>query len=285
VGYNLELTKEQKQKLKSIQLELLKILIMICNQEGIRYFAIGGTALGAVRHKGFIPWDDDIDIGMPRKDYEKFISIAQEKLPSYLFLQSFKTEKAYLNGFSKIRDSRTTFLETAAKELNINHGVYLDIFPLDGHPKSIPEKMYFYLKKKCYDARISLEYYDENERVSIKSNIKTALRLLYPDCRKVIAKRDAMYKRFDFDKSEYVANFYGAWGKKEVMPKLYFGEGTAVEFEGFEVVIPENYDQYLKNVYGDYMTLPPVEKRVSHHYCEIIDLETPYTEYQKDVSK
>jgi lipopolysaccharide cholinephosphotransferase len=123
-------------KLHIIELAMLGEFIRICQKYSLRYYLIGGSALGAVRHSGFIPWDDDIDIGMPRVDYEKFLSVAQAELDADLFLQTHKTDPAYPFSFAKIRNSKTTFIQSDSSHLQMNHGVYIDIFPLDGYPSS-----------------------------------------------------------------------------------------------------------------------------------------------------
>lgn len=275
-------TKEQTKMLKKVELELLKVFIAICKQENLQYFVVGGTALGTVRHKGFIPWDDDIDVAMPRKDYEKFIKIAQARMPEYLFLQNIDTEKNYLQGFSKIRDSRTTFIEISCKNFKINHGVYLDIFPLDGYPSSKLKSYILDFLKKIYNSRISLEFSLDDSSCVCKKILKNFLKLFYPVCRKVIEKREKLFKKYDFDSCDYIANHCGAWGKKEIMPKEIFGKGTIGSFDGIQVILPEKYDEYLTRMYGDYMELPPIEKRIAHHYCDVIDFEKSYLEYTKD---
>ena len=132
----MELTPQDSQRIKEIELEIFKVFLDIANKLDIKYYLIGGTLLGAVRHKGFIPWDDDIDVGLPRKDYEKFIAEAQKYLPDYYFLQTYETDPEYPLSFAKIRDSRTTYLETALNNKKINHGVFFDIFPLDFYPEN-----------------------------------------------------------------------------------------------------------------------------------------------------
>ena len=119
-------------ELKRIELEMLKTFIKICKKHNFMYFLVGGTCLGSVRHGGFIPWDDDIDVGMPRSDYNKFIKIASEELPGNMFLQTFFTDEQYPCAFAKIRNNDTTFIEKGLRKSNINHGIYIDIFPLDG---------------------------------------------------------------------------------------------------------------------------------------------------------
>ena len=130
------MNKEEQEKLKQIELNLLVCFKEICEKHKLDYFLTGGTLLGAVRHKGFIPWDDDIDVGMPREDYETFLRVASSCLPDGIFLQTRKTDPEVPFNFAKLRDSRTTFIETSIKDLDINHGVYIDIFPIDYFPAS-----------------------------------------------------------------------------------------------------------------------------------------------------
>ena len=261
------------QKIKSIELEMLKEFIAVCEKHTLSYFLIGGTALGAVRHGGFIPWDDDIDIGMPRDDYEKFLTVAQNNLSHGLFLQTYETDPEYLQCFAKIRNSNTTFLESSAARLKINHGVFIDIFPLDGC-----ENYDAYAKKaKMLKARIT-------SRLNVKRSLKGKLivllsKLFHPSLKK--AQRDLinLWKSTPYATAECVANFGGAWGKKEVVPRAFFGKGSVGNFEGISVRLPERVDEYLTAIYGDYMTPPPPEKQIAHHYCDAIDPEKPYTVY------
>ena len=133
----MNLTADQLQSLKDRERDMLKTFVDICNKHSIKYFVQGGTLLGTVRHGGFIPWDDDVDVSLPRDEYERFLAVAEKELPEYYFLQTKDTDPEYPNNFAKIRDSRTTFLESSAKNLNINHGAYIDIFPLDNYPSGI----------------------------------------------------------------------------------------------------------------------------------------------------
>lgn len=136
------------EQLKVVELEMLKEFISVCKKLNLRYYALGGTLLGAVRHKGFIPWDDDIDIGMPRADYEIFIRKAQTLFPDHLFIQSIHSENDYLMCFAKLRNSHTTFIESSLRDFKINHGIYIDIFPLDFYPEKLSEHKRFWIKKK-----------------------------------------------------------------------------------------------------------------------------------------
>ena len=276
-------------KLKIVQLELLKNFIQVCSKHNLQYYMVGGSCLGAVRHKGFIPWDDDIDVGMPRKDYEQFLKIAQNELAQNVFVQTFETDRQFPMNFAKLRDSNTTFVETGLKNLNINHGVYIDIFPLDSAPAGRIALNIHFIRKKLYDLRITKAYYlkrydkTDKEYYSMANIVKrtaTAFScLLSPDLNRTVQKRQLLYKKYNGKNTGLIANYGGAWEKREVMPLAYFGKGSKGVFEGTEVILPQDYDAYLTSLYGDYMTPPPPEKRIGHHYCEVIDTERSYIHY------
>lgn len=270
-----ENNKKNLSKLQEIDLKMLKIFLEISQKHNLSYFLLGGSCLGAVRHRGFIPWDDDIDIGMPRYDYEKFLKIAPEELPDGYFLQCSKTEPNYPMNFSKIRNSKTTFIEKTAQYIKMNHGAFIDIFPLDGYKKS----KWFNLKNRIYSLCTEKIFFQTQKQNKIKTVTKKILSSYIKDYRKARDKRDCLFKKHEYDKCEFVSNFCGAWGEREIMPKEYFGNGTKSIFEGITVIIPEKYDLYLNKLYGNYMELPPVEKRKAHHFCKVIDLDKPYTEY------
>lgn len=268
--------KSDMNELRRIELNLLKELIRICQKYGLKYYLVGGSCLGAVRHEGFIPWDDDIDVGIPREDYDNFLRFAQSELTEPVFLQTGETDEDYPMNFAKLRDSSTTFVETSLKKMNINHGVYIDVFPLDGYLDSKHSKF----MNRLYMRRINCEYFLPNS-YGISHKLKNILmKMIYPNYRKVRNKRELLISKVPFSESSRVTNYCGAWGEREIMPREYFGNGCVKRFEGLDVVIPERYDLYLSNLYGDYMKLPPLEKRVPHHYCEIIDLNKSYKEHK-----
>ena len=127
-------------ELQKVELDILQHFIEACEKLNVQYFLVCGSALGAKRHGGFIPWDDDMDVGMYREDYNKFMEQAPAILPEGYFLQNYKTDPAYSNVFAKLRNSNTTYIEKTAAELKINHGIYIDIFPLDGYPEDTEER-------------------------------------------------------------------------------------------------------------------------------------------------
>ena len=267
-------------KMQSIEVEMLKIFISICKENNLKYFLIGGSCLGAIRHKGFIPWDDDIDVGMPREDYEKFLEIAQEKLPPHLFLQTQKTDKQYYQNFAKIRNSNTSFMETYYRFLNINKGVFIDIFPLDGYKYTKFESMLLFL----YTLRIRATYYIKKRSLKAKLGRLASL-ILVPSLKTALKNKEKLMRKYKYNESEYVVNHCGGYGKKEIMKKEIYGEGVAGKFEGIDVILPSNPDAYLKALYNNYMQLPPEEKRVSVHYTDVIDVDKPYTYYQNNTQK
>ena len=271
---------EDIKKLKEIELEIFKHFIEICNENSLRYFVVGGTALGAVRHKGFIPWDDDIDVALPRGDYEKFLSIAQSSLPENMFLQTYITDKNYPNPFAKLRQSDTAFIEKSTSKIKMNHGVYIDIFPLDGYSRSGIKGKLLGLKEKILKISVGSVFVSGNiSKNKFRAIVKRAIVRLLPDYRASVRRLDTMYKKIPYEDAEIIVNFCGAWAEKEIMPKAYFGDGIEGEFEGIKVVLPEKTHEYLTALYGDYMTLPPEEERVGHHYYTVMDLEKSYKEY------
>ena len=239
---------EQLKQIQNKELELFRAFISVCEQLKLPYFVVGGTLLGAVRHKGFIPWDDDIDIGMLRSDYEIFLSKAQSLLPENMFLQTMDTEPEYLANYAKLRHSDTTFIESSTKSRRINHGLFIDIFPLDFYPDSAWSRFFFQLKNKMYGYRISSEF----EGISFPWYYKPVhilLRLLFPSVQKTLHKRDRLFKKCASGK--YIANYCGAWGKKEIVPAQWYRTPISVEFEGIQVSIPAEYDAWLTQVYGN----------------------------------
>ena len=279
----MQVSDEMIARIKHVEFEMLEEVIKCCNVLKIKVYLDGGTALGAVRHQGFIPWDDDIDVGMLRKDFEIFISEGQRYLPKYLFLQSRLSEPNFLCNFAKIRDSRTTFIESSQRQLKINHGVYIDVFPLDYYPENSVERDRIQKKLRVLNLRVRQEFTlpEENRGTRLLEIWRKfggdVLKLRYPSVSKVLDLRETIYK--SVKPSSYLVNYCGAWGNKEVFPTEWLEEGTIANFEGLSVNIPKEYDKYLRHIYGDYMQLPPENMRVSHHYTEIIDLDKPYTDY------
>lgn len=263
--------------LQKCQFEILKQTAEILDKNNFNYCLIGGTLLGAVRHRGFIPWDDDIDIGMPRGDYEKFAKIANNILPKDLFFQNKDTDKNYPYNFAKIRKNKTKFIQKSLANIDMHHGVFIDIFPIDGSSscekkrKSSAKKIVFLNYIDIVDTLVKSET-TQNLSKKIQIFILKSLRLLIGRT-KVLKLLNREIFKYSFEDSEIVGNILGIKRDKEYMPKSYFvndgGKFSKIYFEGCEFSSPANSDLYLKHIYGNYMQLPPEEERQSHH--QIVD--------------
>lgn len=273
----MDATKEQLAELKKAEMEILCAFIDVCKKLNLTYYVVGGTLIGAIRHQGFIPWDDDIDVAMPREDYEIFMEKAKSILPEYLFAQNIYTDEAYVQCFGKLRNSNTTFIESSAGRLKINHGTYIDIFPIDYFPENPKDQKRILRKRKFYDRRVAATFNIGHPQTVKRLLISTLCILRFPSLKAVLKNRDKMYKAVP--KSSLLTIYGGADVEKKVAPVEWFGDGVPVMFEGIEVTAPIEYHRWLSQRYGDYMQLPPEEKRVAHHYADVIDLSKSYKHY------
>ena len=258
---------------KKIELDILKYTKKICDKNNLRYYLAGGTLLGAIRHKGFIPWDDDIDILMPRPDYEKFSEIMKNENNRYLLLTPEQDDYYYL--FNKLVDKNTILNEYWTNPIK-NMGVYIDIFPLDGFPDD--EKEY-----NIYADKLLKEYNDlTNSRIDgykmaiyrwkrvVKCIIKYPLyfaKKIIPWKKRQLNLIDNM-KKYKYEDSKNVAFILSAYKKKEILNKKIYDDIILVQFEDEKFNAPSGYDDYLKALYGNYMELPPIEKRKTHHFFD-----------------
>lgn len=238
-----------------IQLSMMKAIHQFCIENNIRYSLGGGSLLGAVRHKGFIPWDDDVDIMMPRTDYERFIESFEGKF-AYYNVQHYKNDRNYYKPFAKIYDNRTLL-----EEAYCTTGVFVDVFPIDGMPC---EDEYLFLLKKLNKLARRLRY-----TTNIISGNFRFLKRLYGKLHsrdKALYKYDKCITTYKIETSEFAGAISGAYGIKEHMPSYVFNEYIELQFEDANFMAIKEYDMYLKKHYGDYMVLPPVEKRITHEF-------------------
>ncbi|HPZ89897.1 MAG TPA: iron-containing alcohol dehydrogenase [Bacillota bacterium] len=280
-------------RLQKLVCEILEEFIAICELYKLRYYAISGTALGAIRHKGFIPWDDDVDIAMPREDYDKFLKVAPKHLSGHLFLQTYETEPGCPRYYAKIRNSNTTFIEVGSKPDDRNRGIYIDIFPLDGFPSNKLKQLICWVMKTIFDDSISYVYNNFNlrkalfgpdafKRIMHRMVGFLATRTMFRgyDVGKINRAKEDYFTKFKYEESELVCSYGGVYGKKEIIPKEFLGEGLKCKFGQLELIVPEKYHEYLTHFYGNYMQLPEENKRLVGHPRKIVDLEKSYKFYQ-----
>lgn len=266
-------------ELQKTELKILKHAIRICDDLKLTYFLVCGSALGAVKYQGFIPWDDDVDIALPRKDYEIFCEKSQQLLPDHLFLQNWKTDKFFPAVYSKIRDSRTTYIEKSMAHLPIHHGVYIDVFPIDGYPDDYKKqkrverakKLFTLLARGCF----ALERSWKEKLFYIAE--RTLCLHKHPDW--FVRSFERTITTYPPERSAVWCN-HGNWqGTLEYAPVWHYGEGQWANFEGLRVRIPQNYDEYLIQKYGNWRNDLPLDKQKGHHYYLVCDCNRPYTHY------
>lgn len=269
-------------ELTPLQKELIKMLKWFndfCEEKKLTYYSVGGTLLGAVRHKGFIPWDDDIDVAMPREDYNKLIKIIGNKIISHYMLETPSSPyEDYCYPYCKLYDINTTLVEHY--NVPLVRGIFLDIFPLDGVGndkksglkwyKSIQHSYNFYLTRVA--AKRKGRSFIKNFAITVSQKIPNVV----VDNVKFRNKLDKKCQKYSFNKSKWGGNLLGNWGEKEIVPLKYFGIPTKYQFEEIMLYGPENYDGYLTCIYGDWRKLPPKEKQISHHNFQKLDLSKGY---------
>ena len=273
----------QQKKVWMVQLDLLQKLQFVCKKYGLKCFAYGGTLLGAVRHHGFIPWDDDIDVALNREDYNKLCEIADKEFSEPYFFQTALSDRNYFIGHARLRNSNTTGIVSFLSNHVYNNGIYVDICVYDQVPQNEIEFKFLLMKVKMF--RFLLANYYHN---STNSHIKRNLLNLYKPFKKVLTyeKLFKLYKK--------TCESYKDSNTMRVAllctPEFIQYEGTfsgitnliEVDFEFLKIFIPANYDYMLSKAYGDYMKFPPVDQRGKWHEDIITyDPDIPYLEYYK----
>lgn len=277
-----EVTKELQPRWNAVIIDVLSAFIRICEAQGLRYFCAGGTAIGAVRHQGMIPWDDDIDVFMPRPDYDRFLRLAAQSMPEgYEVLSPYAT-KDYPMYFAKMCNARTTLLEN--ERIPCVFGLYIDIFPLDGACDDVEtcyrEKRRFKRLMNKLEAVSTHNSFGEYVGLLTKRREwgRFAVKTVAFCCRSwlrrwLLKQMDSIAYGHDYALSPRVVTYSGAYQRQEIYPKAWLETPQMFAFEGLMVNLPHDYDAYLRHFFGDYMTLPPVEQRASHHQKVFFDLD------------
>ena len=269
------------EELHEIELGALKTFIKLCNAYNLRYYAIGGTLLGAVRHKGFIPWDDDVDVAMPRKDYDRLIELvksreAQEILGENYRIESWQTDKEFKSYFAKMCATKMEIEEQLLEDTTTRKGYLIDIIPLDGTPdEDVARKVYYAkamgLRFLCGTANVHTGI--RTSRSKWEQVVLRAVRAMklyrFIDVRKIYTRMDRLFKGQDAEHAEYAGTLTGAYKTREIVPREYFGESydeySLWEFEGMLLRGPKRCEEYLTHMFGDYYKLPPEQDRKVHY--------------------
>ncbi len=268
-------------QLQMYELNLLKTFAGICEKHHLKYYMIGGTMLGAIRHQGFIPWDDDVDIGMPREDYKKFMEIVETEIPSYMVFLNYKKDKEYLRYFSRLVDRRVEIYNDSNTDTLVENA-WIDIFPLDGTPDNKLRRWLFFTRLSavrtmyhfsCFEKMVNLMRPGRPlyQRIIIKIGQKTKLGRNM-DSKKILDRLDRKLQKFSFEDSKYVMNFFGAYVYKEILPREWFGDHARYQFEDIMLSGPAQYDPYLKQFYGEY-EIPPSDEHKDKHTITKIELK------------
>lgn len=258
-------------------LEIMKAVHEMCKEHGLRYYLADGSLIGAVREKGFIAWDDDMDICMPREDYEKFIAHADEWLPKPYELVCFDRDKNFPLHYGKIQDSSSTMIERP--HMYYLGGVYMDVFPVDGAPKAMWKRklwnrQYQFLRKMLYFS--FRDPYKHGHGPSSWFPLFVRWIMPMPGWQRAVKRCMLKYR---FEDCDYVS-FNHNDGPGAMIPKEAMGEPTPIKFENVELWGLKDNHAYLSSLFGDYMTPPPPNKIKQHNYFHV-DLNTPYREFDK----
>ena len=267
-------------KLQLVQLEILKVIDDIFQKHDIKYSLYAGTLLGAVRHKGFIPWDDDLDICMSRREYDRFIRIWNEEKPEGYILQNKENTPEFVQSFTKIRKEHTTFLQYEWEKDKYHTGIFVDIFPIDRMPEGKVKLAVFQLKCMLYQLYTREFVPPKSGKVTkciTAILLKCTSKTMRPKLRKKLLTSITKYndvKQYHTAAIETVASL------RIKFPADMLDSYTKILFEDAEFMCFADWDEHLKCKFGDYMKLPPESERAWRHHPIILDFERSYEEIE-----
>ena len=263
-------------------MQVLNSIVGILDEMEIPYYMQGGTMLGAIRHQGFIPWDDDVDLGIPREAYERLLKEVAEKLPDNLELRTYEDETDHHYYFARIVDTRYQIRRMGSLEERLEN-VWVDLFPLDGMPNGSIARTWHKIRLTLVRLKYHLSCFEKVnikrpgrpliERMIIRIAMVTRVGKWF-NTRRQLDRMDALLKKYPPSQSDWLVNFMGqtSYRFNELFKKEVYGQKNLYPFEDLQLVGPERYDEYLKSLYGDYMT-PPKEADRNAHVSELVPVE------------
>lgn len=289
-----QMSLEDRKKYNAKLIGILKKIMAICEENSIQWFVGYGGCIGAIRHKGCIPWDDDIDVCMPRPDYDKFVEICKKTdLGNYELAVINETDPYYFEHVVRVFDKNSTILfDTWQKHVS---GIFIDVFPIDGaangEVKKNLSRFIFWQKISRFSHLVYPKY--KREEILKAGGLSGYFAIIItsmfrkPIQKQSIRKIEKIIRKYSFENSQYCLFYDAIYGMKNVVPKKWIEETIWVPFEDVQVRIPKYYHEYLTHIYGDYMTPPPVEKRDDRHAFAFIDMEKRWSldEIRKELSK
>lgn len=279
----MRLTYEQVRRMNDIQIDILKEFISICDALNLRYYMVHGSLLGTYMRGAFYPFDDDIDVAMPREDYTILMEKGLAYTPDGYFLQSSITERDFPLHFGKMRNSNTTFFQPLFKKFKMNMGMFIDIFPIDYYPDNKLQACWLRLKEFLYSARISTRYSFEEPQPPWRKASRVVSVLLCPSWKRAVDRKSSLYTKVR--KTDKIM-ITGGKPCERGIPAEWFSENVRMTFEGIDVTCPKDSDSYLKHIYGDYQNYNPVGKYMNDDdtltvSASIVDPEKSYREFLK----
>ena len=274
----ISVSKEELRQLQLKELESLTYFEEFCKKHELRWYLLGGCVIGAVRHGGFIPWDDDVDIIMPRRDYERMLRLWKHEESSERFLM-LKTDGEVFTGnsFATLIDTSATMVKENQQDIDVPHGIVTDIFPMDGCPDKKLQRYLQYYHAMMYSLYIT-EVVPTKHGALMKAVCSVLLKLVPSR-----ERRTKIWKKHEKKMTKYAFNTHkkctelcaGPHYMLNEYPQEAFAKAVYHEFEGLSMPLPQGYDAYLKMAFGEYMELPPEDKQVPHHDLVALDLSKP----------